>query len=311
MHRDISMTKTAETWGAFWSGCQTCVSDYVELTKPNVTALILMSTAVGFYLGSVQNLRILLLLHTLVGTALVASGTAALNEFWERDVDAKMLRTRDRPLPAGRMLPWKALGYGIALSLIGVCYLAWLTNYLASLLAALTLGSYLFLYTPLKKRTPLCTLVGAFPGAIPPLIGWVAARGEITWPACILYLMLFLWQFPHFLAIAWMYREDYARGGIAMLPVVEPSGESTGRQIVIFSAALLPISLLPSLLGVTGRLYLFGALILGLAFLYFGARAAMAKSTIEARRLLQASVVYLPLVYGLMLIDKVVLRTPL
>jgi protoheme IX farnesyltransferase len=286
------------------------VSDYLELTKPNVTALILMSTAVGFYLGSMQHLKILLLLHTMLGTALVASGTATLNEFWERDIDAKMLRTRDRPLPAGRMSPWKALCFGIALSVIGVSYLVWAANLLAGILATLTLGSYLFLYTPLKTRTPLCTLVGAFPGAIPPLIGWVAARGEITLPACILYLMLFFWQFPHFLAIAWMYREDYARGGIAMLPVVEPNGKSTGRQIVIFSAVLLPLSLLPSLLGLTGRAYLVGALILGVAFLHFGARAAMAKSTMQARRLLQASVVYLPLVYGLMLIDKVVLHTP-
>jgi len=284
--------------------CPAWVFDYAELTKPSVTMLILMSTAVGFYLGSARGLSILLLAHTVIGTALVAGGTAALNEFWERDVDAKMLRTRDRPLPAGRMLPWKALCFGITLSLIGVLYLAWRTNLLASLLASLTLGSYLFLYTPMKKRTPLCTLIGAFPGAIPPLIGWVAARGEITLAAGVLYLMLFLWQFPHFLAIAWIYREDYARGGIAMLPVVEPDGESTGRQIVIFSAALIPISLLPSLLGVTGLVYLFGTLILGVAFLHFGARAAMARSTMQARRLLQASVVYLPLVYGLMLIDK-------
>jgi len=286
------------------AACQTWLSDYVELTKPSVTLLILMSTAVGFYLGSSRNLRIVLLTHTLLATALVASGTAALNEFWERDVDAKMLRTRHRPLPAGRMVPWKALCFGVALSLCGVVYLAWETNFLASLLAALTLGSYLFVYTPLKKRTPLCTLIGAFPGAIPPMIGWVAARGEITLPACILYLMLFLWQFPHFLAIAWMYRDDYARGGIAMLPVVEPSGKSTGRQIVLFSAALLPISLLPSLLGVTGLIYLFGTLILGIWFLRYGARAAAAKSPIQARRLLQASVLYLPLVYCLMLIDK-------
>ncbi len=280
------------------------IADYAELTKPNVTALILMSTAVGFYLGSVQGIKIILLIHTLIGTSLVASGTAALNEFWERDIDAKMLRTRQRPLPAGRMVPWKALCFGILLSVIGVLYLARETNLLASLLAALTLGSYLFLYTPLKKRTPLCTLVGAFPGAIPPLIGWVAARGEITVFAGILCLILFLWQFPHFLAIAWMYREDYARGGIAMLPVVEPSGKSTGRQIVVFSVLLIPISLLPSLLGVTGLIYLVGTLILGVAFLHYGARAAMARTTIQARRLLQASVIYLPLVYGLMLIDK-------
>ncbi len=280
------------------------ISDYIELTKPNVTTLILMSTAVGFYLGSLHSMNLLLLLHTLIGTTLVASGTAALNEFWERDVDAKMLRTRERPLPAGRMAPWKALCFGIMLAIVGMLYLGLLTNWLASLLAALTLTSYLFLYTPLKKRTPLCTLVGAFPGAIPPLIGWVVARGEITLTGGILYLILFLWQFPHFLAIAWMYREDYARGGIAMLPVVEPNGESTGRQIVAFAAVLIPISLLPSLLGVTGPLYLVGALLLGVAYLYYGSLAAAAKTTLQARRLLQASVIYLPLVYGLMMIDK-------
>jgi len=279
-------------------------ADYVELTKPNVTTLILMSTAVGFYLGSARHLNFLLLLHTLIGTTLVASGTAALNEVWERDADAKMLRTRHRPLPAGRMAPWKALCFGILLSVLGCLYLAWETNWLASLLAALTLGSYLFLYTPLKSRTPLCTWVGAVPGAFPPLIGWVAARGEITPAAVMLFLILFFWQFPHFLAIAWLYREDYARGGIAMLPVVEPSGESTGRQIVLFSSILIPVSLLPSWLGVTGLVYLVGAFLLGIVFLQFSVRAAQAKTAIGARRLLQASVIYLPLVYGLMLLDK-------
>ena len=282
-------------------------SDYLELTKPRVTLLILMSTCVGFCLGSAGNLSLPLLAFTLLGTALAASGTAALNQFWERDADGKMLRTKDRPLPAGRMLPWKALWFGIALSLLGIVLLAWLTNFLAGLLAALTLGSYLFLYTPLKTRTPHCTLVGAFPGAIPPLIGWAAARGDISVVACILYLMLFLWQFPHFLAIAWMYREDYARGGIAMWPVIEPDGKTTGRQIVICSAALIPISLIPSLVGFSGALYLCGALILGLAYLHFSVSVAKVKSTLQARRLLQASVVYLPLVYVLLLVDKIAL----
>ncbi len=282
-------------------------SDYLELTKPRVTLLILMSTCVGFCLGSAGNLSLPLLAFTLLGTALAASGTAALNQFWERDADGKMLRTKDRPLPAGRMLPWKALWFGIALSLLGIVLLAWLTNFLAGLLAALTLGSYLFLYTPLKTRTPHCTLVGAFPGAIPPLIGWAAARGDISVVACILYLMLFLWQFPHFLAIAWMYREDYARGGIAMWPVIEPDGKTTGRQIVIYSAALIPISLIPSLVGFSGALYLCGALILGLAYLHFSVSVAKVKSTLQARRLLQASVVYLPLVYVLLLVDKIAL----
>jgi heme o synthase len=298
------MNNPSRSTTALLAAYQSTLSDYIELTKPNVTSLILMSTAVGFYVASTSKLDFMLLLHTLVGTALVASGTAALNEYWERDSDAKMLRTRERPLPAGRMLPWKALWFGIVLSLVGIVYLARLTNFLAGALAALTLLSYLFVYTPLKKRTPLCTLVGAFPGAIPPLIGWAAVQGQITLSAGVLYLILFLWQFPHFLAIAWMYREDYARGGIAMLPVVEPSGESTGRQIVWFSVALIPISLLPSFLGVTGVIYLVGSLILGLAFLHYGARAAAVKTTLQARRLLQASVFYLPLVYALMIIDK-------
>ncbi len=281
------------------------LADYAELTKPRITALILMSTLVGFYLGSGSELNFLLLGQTLLGTALVASGTAALNQFWERATDAKMLRTKDRPLPAGRLEPRNALWFGITLSLAGILYLYSAVNPLSSLLAALTLTSYLFLYTPLKKRTPLCTLVGAFPGAVPPLIGWVAVQGEITAAAAVLFLILFLWQFPHFLAIAWLYREDYARGGIVMLPVVEPLGTSTGRQILFYSAALLPVSLVPSLLGLTGWVYLGGAFVLGVGFLHCGIRAALVKDKMQARRLLQASVLYLPLVYGLMMIDKV------
>lgn len=282
------------------------VADYAELTKPRVTALILMSTLVGFYLGSAADVNFSLLLHTLLGTALVAGGTAALNQFWERAADGKMLRTKDRPLPAGRMEPWKALCFGLVLSAAGILYLGAKANVLTGLLAALTLGTYLFLYTPLKKRTPLCTLVGAFPGAIPPLIGWVAASGGFTLGAGILYLILFLWQFPHFLSIAWLYREDYARGGIIMLPVLEPEGVATGRHITLYCAALLPASLLPSLLGVTGWIYLSGALVLSAAFLHCGVRAARERTKLQARRLLQASVVYLPLVYGLMMLDKIV-----
>jgi protoheme IX farnesyltransferase len=281
------------------------ISDYVELTKPSVTMLILFSTAAGFYLGSARGFQITLLLHTLAGTALVASGTAALNEYWERDIDAKMSRTRRRPLPAGRMRPWKALCFACCLSAGGVMYLLHHTNALTALLAFVTLASYVFLYTPLKTRTPLCTWIGAIAGAIPPLLGWVAARGTITLAACILFLILYLWQFPHFLSIAWIYREDYARGGISMLPVVDPSGKSTARQIVVFCAALIPISLLPTVAGVAGTRYLVGALVAGVAFLYFGLRAANSKTVPQLRQLLRAAVIYLPLVYGLMLIDKV------
>ena len=298
------MNPCAETFQPPLAAVSAGVADYLELTKPRVTSLILMSTLVGFYMGFSSPFPFLLLLHTLIGTALVASGTAALNQFWEREADSKMLRTRNRPLPAGRMRPWQALWFGILLSLVGVFYLAWLTNFLTSLLAALTLISYLFLYTPLKTRTPLCTMVGAFPGAIPPLIGWVAVRGEITLEAGILYLMLFLWQFPHFLSIAWLYRDDYARGGIVMLPVVEPLGDSTGRQILLYSIALLPLSLVPSLLGLTGLIYFCGAFVLGLWFLRAGIMAARAKTNIQARRLLRVTVMYLPLVYALMMIDR-------
>ena len=297
------MNPVTETLRSWWPWSLAGVADYLELTKPRVTSLILMSTGVGFYMGSAE-MSLALLVHTLIGTALVAGGTGALNQFWERDADGKMFRTRYRPLPTGRIPTGKALLFGITLSVVGILYLAWQVNFLASLLAAVTLGSYLFLYTPLKTRTPLCTLVGAFPGAAPPLIGWAAARGEITSPAWILYFILFLWQFPHFLAIAWMYEEDYARGGIAMRPVVEPSGDSTAHQILLFCAALLPVSLVPSILGMAGAIYLCGALILGVGYLWFGVRAARAKSKVQARRLLRASVAYLPLVYGLMMMDK-------
>ncbi|MBI2819301.1 MAG: protoheme IX farnesyltransferase [Acidobacteria bacterium] len=282
------------------------MADYIELTKPGVTSLILLSTAVGFYLGSEQGLQILRLIHTLVGTALVASGTATLNQYWERDADAKMWRTRNRPLPMGRLAPWKALGFGIGLSVVGSIYLWQQVNALSAGLAALTLLSYLFFYTPLKTRTPMCTLVGSFPGAIPPLIGWAAAHGSLTTTAWVLYGILFLWQFPHFYSIAWLYRDDYERAGIAMLPVVEPDCKSTARQIVMYATALLPVSLIPTWLGITGAIYLCGAFLLGMAYLYFAVRTAMAKNKLEARRLLQASVIYLPLVYGLMLIDKTI-----
>ena len=279
--------------------------DFLELTKPRITSLILMTTMLGFYMGSPSLFPFQLFLHTLIGTLLVASGAAALNQYWEREADGKMLRTRSRPLPAGRMHPWKALWFGILLSVTGIGYLAWMTNYLTSLLAAITLVIYIFMYTPLKSRTPHCTLVGAFPGAIPMLIGWCAVQGHLPVESWVLYMLLFLWQFPHFLSIAWLYQEDYARGGIAMLPVVEPDGKSTARQIIAYSIMLLPLSLIPTLLGMTGQIYLIGALLLGIWFLYVSIITARAKNKIQARRLLQVSVVYLPLVYTLMMIDRV------
>ena len=289
---------------ATWTARRLSAIDYYELTKPGVTSLIIFATLVGFYLASPSPIQYVLLAQTLLGTALVAGGTAALNQYWEREADSKMWRTRNRPLPTGRLAPWKALVFGIGTSIAGIAYLCWQVNLLSAVLAALTLASYLFFYTPLKMRTPWCTFVGSFPGAIPPLIGWAAARGSLDLVAWVLYAILFLWQFPHFFSIAWLYRDDYERAGIVMLPVVEPDGQSTARQIVIYCSALLPVSLIPTLLGSTGWIYFSGSLVLGAIFLYFAARTAIGRTKLDARRLLQASVIYLPLVYGLMLIDK-------
>jgi protoheme IX farnesyltransferase len=279
--------------------------DYFELTKPSVVWLILMSTAVGFHVASSNGpLDYLLFLHTLLGTALLAGGTGALNQWMERHADAKMRRTENRPLPAGRLRSLPALAFGMGISLAGLIYLAAAVNLLSALLGLFTLSSYLGLYTPLKTRTWLSTLVGAFPGAMPPLIGWVAVRNSIGLDGWVLFAMLFLWQFPHFYAIAWMYREDYSRAGIRMLPVVEPDGISTGRQIVLYAALLVPVSLAPTILGMAGAWYFAGALLLGLVYLYYGVLAARVKTTVQARKLLQASIFYLPLVYVLLVVDR-------
>jgi len=281
------------------------VSDYWTLTKPEVNVLVLASTLAGFYLGSRGPLSGLRLAHTLLGTLLVASGTATLNQFIEREYDARMRRTANRPLPAGRLAPAWALGFGVLLSAAGALDLALAVNALSSLLALLTLGSYLAFYTPLKRRTPLCTLVGAFPGAMPPLIGWAAARGSLSPEAWVLYALLFLWQFPHFLGIAWMYREDYARAGYIMLPPKDVEGRFTGREIFAFTLALLPVSLIPVFLNQAGAIYCLGASLFGLAFLFCGARLARSRSNALARRLVLASVIYLPLLFALMMVDKI------
>ena len=281
------------------------VSDYWALTKPEVNVLVLASTLAGFYLGSRGPLSGLRLAHTLLGTLLVASGTATLNQFIEREYDARMRRTANRPLPAGRLAPSWALGFGVLLSAAGALDLALAVNALSSLLALLTLGSYLAFYTPLKRRTPLCTLVGAFPGAMPPLIGWAAARGSLGREAWVLYAVLFLWQFPHFLGIAWMYREDYARAGYIMLPPKDVDGRFTGREIFVFTLALLPVSLIPVFLNQAGAIYCLGASLVGLAFLFCGARLAHSRSNALARRLVLASVIYLPLLFALMMVDKI------
>jgi heme o synthase len=273
------------------------VSNYLELTKPRITWLILMSTGIGYYFGNQGALSGWLLLHCLLGTALIASGTATLNQWYERDADGRMLRTQMRPIPSGRVPAAKALLFGIVLLVAGELELALNVNHLTAWLGLLTVASYLLLYTPLKQRTWWSTTVGAFPGAMPPLIGFAAARGGLTAEAWILFAIIFLWQFPHFYAIAWMYRDDYARAGIRMLPVVEPDGVSTSRQVLGFALLLIPISLVPGFLHMTGNWYLAAALVLGGLFLRSAARLSRERSAVNARGVLKASVIYLPLLY--------------
>ena len=280
------------------------LNDYWVLTKPEVNFLVVISTLVGFYLAARGPLDLARLLHTLLGTLLVASGTATLNQLIERDADAQMRRTASRPLPSGRLSARNALWFGLGLSVVGGFYLWLAVNALTSLLALSTLASYLLVYTPLKKRTPWCTFVGAFPGAMPPLIGWAGATGHLSSEAWVLYGILFLWQFPHFLAIAWMYREDYARAGFLMLPRGDAEGRAMARLIVGYSLALLPISLLPTWMGQAGVLYFLGALLLGLMYVHSSARLAFARTNVLAKRLLLASIIYLPLVLALLMLDK-------
>lgn len=280
---------------------------YVELTKPRITWLILMSTAVGFIFGlsaAPAGLSWITLAHVLCGTALIASGTAALNQWFEAEADARMERTRRRPIPSGRVRRGPALAFAVALSMLGFAQLTWLVNPLTGFLGLFTLITYISIYTPMKQRTPHATTIGAIPGAMPPLIGYAASAGSLDWAAAALFTILFVWQFPHFYAIAWMYREDYGRAGIRMLPVVEPDGGSTARRILAFLFVLIPVSLAPTLLGMTGFVYLAGALALGLYFLNSGWKVFRDRSLPHARGVLLASVVYLPVLYGLMLLDR-------
>ncbi len=280
------------------------VAAYIELTKPRITFLIVLTAAAGFALASTARVDYPAMLTAMVGIALLSSGIATLNQYMEKDLDALMRRTANRPLPTGKLLPWEALAFGVGLTVLAEVYLAVLVNPLSAVIGLTVISGYLFGYTPLKTRTSLSTFVGAFPGAVPPLIGWASARGSIGVEAWVLFAILFLWQFPHFLAIAWMYREDYTRAGILMLPVVEPDGRVTGQQIVLYTVMLLPVSLLPTLLGTAGKIYFVGAIIFGLAFLYFSVRAAFSKSRQAARQLLLASVIYLPLLFILMVLDR-------
>ncbi len=277
---------------------------YFDLAKPRVVSMILVTTLVGFYLGSHGRTDYWLLLHTLASTALAAAGTLALNQYLERDLDAVMLRTRSRPLPAGKLDPGEALLFGNVVASVGIAYQTLAVGALPAVVTAVTTASYLFLYTPMKRWTPFCSLVGAVPGALPPVTGWAAASGNIGAAAWVLFSILFLWQLPHSLAIARMYRDDYARAGIRLLPVIDPDGGSTGRQIVINSLALLSVALLPTLVRLSGAVYFFTALVLGLMLLGFSLRLARTRELADARRLLFASLVYLPTLLAVMAIDK-------
>lgn len=287
------------------------LQDYAELTKAGVTSLIIMTAGCGFFFAAKMagvpwfSWR---LLHALLGIGMVSSGTAALNEVIEHKVDRNMRRTARRPLPSGRMSLLHGAAVGLLLTLGGSIYLLLLTNALAGVLTFLTSVVYLAVYTPLKRVSPICTAVGAIPGAMPGVLGWAAVRGHLELGALVLFAIMFLWQFPHFFSIAWLYRDDYANGGIRMLPVVDPDGRSTARRILLYSLVLVPASILPSFLGMSGKVYMLGAAMLSLSLLYFGARLAWSDkplasgaSKLRARHLLQATVFYLPLLFALMM----------
>jgi heme o synthase len=281
------------------------IADYLELTKPRITLMVMMTALVGYVMGARGPVDLSRLALALAGTGLVAGGASALNMLLERRTDALMLRTRNRPIPAGRLRGPEALAFGLALTLAGLGVLRFGAGGLAAAVALLTWATYLFAYTPLKTRTSLSTIVGAFPGALPPVIGWTAARGQLEPGAVVLFAILFLWQIPHFLAIAWIYREDYARGGLPMLPVLDPAGVVTGRQAVANSFALLLVSLVPTMAGLAGRAYLAGAVVLGLAFTGVAVASAVRRTLPAARALFLASVIYLLALCTLLLVDRV------
>jgi len=283
---------------------------FFELTKPRITVFILMSTLIGFVCGTRLGTPLtnpwtwMGLLHSLLGTFLIASGTAALNQWYEREGDGLMHRTMKRPIPSGRVTADAALIFGIIISTAGFAELYLMVNPLSGGLALFTLASYLFVYTPLKRVSPISTTIGAIPGAMPPLIGYAAACGHLNYEAGILFAILFVWQFPHFYAIAWMYREDYARAGIRMLPVVEPDLDSTARRIQWFSLLLVPISLAPKFMSMAGNVYLVGAILLSAFVVYTAMQAAAMRTLVQARRVLLASIIYLPVIYGLLAFDS-------
>jgi protoheme IX farnesyltransferase len=278
-------------------------SDYVALTKPRLNLLVVLTSAAAYYLGAVATPDLVHMAQAVIGTALVAGGSAVLNQVYERDTDARMRRTRMRPLPDQRIAPAEATIYGCLLSAAGVLVLALTTNWLAAALALLTLALYVVVYTPMKRTSTLSTLVGAVPGALPAVIGWSAARGDIAIGGWTIFAIVFLWQIPHFLAIAWMCRDDYRRAGFPMLPVVEPDGLRTGQQALLYSAALLPVSIGPSVVGLAGWVYFWSALVLGIALLVLAAQFARSRTDRSARTLFFASIIYLPLIWLVMVLD--------
>jgi protoheme IX farnesyltransferase len=299
------MSSSTETVDVPFARVVRRAADFFELAKPRVVLMVLITAFVGFYVGSAALPDYLRLINMLLGTALAAGGTLALNQFMERQSDALMQRTRHRPIPDGRVQPGEAFWFGAVVTLAGLAYLALAVNAISAWVTALITASYLLLYTPMKRKSSLCILAGAVPGALPPVIGWVAARGRLDIDAWVLFAILFLWQVPHTLAIAWLYRDDYARAGIQFLPVIDPDGSSTNRQILSHCAALLVVSLLPTLLGLAGAVYFTVAFVLGVGFLASGVRLAMESSLNGARRLLFASLIYLPVLLLMMALDRV------
>ena len=279
------------------------VLDFVELTKPRLNSLVVATTAVTYYLGIGAQHSRWILFHTIVGTALVAAGASALNQLWERETDALMRRTRQRPLPDARLQPRHALWFGALLSMLGVLQLALGVNLLTAIVAAVTMVSYVFLYTPMKLRTSLSTVVGAVPGALPAVIGWSAATNSLSIEGWVLFGIVFMWQMPHFLAIAWMFRDDYARAGIPLLPVIRPDGRATGAQAVLYTAALMPVSFLPTAVGLATAWYLAGAITLGAVLLVLSLEFAATRGMPAARRLFFGTILYLPLLWIVLLAD--------
>ncbi len=294
---------TAEIQEVKAVGVREKLAAYLELTKPRIAFMLVLTSAAGFYLGVDKGFDVLLFVNSMIGILLLAFGVATLNQVWERKSDALMERTASRPLPTQKVSFVEALVFGVSLCVVAEIYLAVLVNQLTAMLGIVVIVGYVLLYTPLKKYTSASTAIGALPGAMPPMMGWTASANEITLGAWILFSIIFLWQFPHFLAIAWMYKEQYAKAGIKMLPVLEPEGKITARQIVIFTILLLPVSIAPFFIGLAGWIYLVGASLLGMWFLTASIKTARAKTVEQARKLLLVSVIYLPLLFALMVLN--------